>query len=436
MTRTITRPAPTAPVDQGDQVRAAAEQRQGLGTVFWTLWGGRGLSALGGYMQFLALPLWIQGTTGSALAGIVAFVIFTLPKLVISPFAGVIADRFERRKVVVVTDLASALVVAGMTAAVPGRHIVVLYALLGLLQVLAAVRVPALASVVPDAIPAGRLLTANALLDATTGASMVVGPLLGTALLASAGIQWVLVANAATFVVAALCMAPIPACPPSALVPAYPLQAIRQGVSALLSDPVLRFAVLSEGTIYLLFGAVTELLALDLARRGGAHSAGMFGMGGGIGWIAVTLVLSRLRRTVSSTALLLAGAASALPVAGLVVLLTGHPAVALCAALAGLLVSVHSFVYGLGPVLLCQQRPADGVRGRVLATRRTWNALWQLVAFAVGAGLSERWSSSTVILLGGLAATAAAVPTALLAYRAEAAARPAGHPAPTERSRR
>ncbi|MFJ8313974.1 MULTISPECIES: MFS transporter [unclassified Streptomyces] len=394
-------------------------RREPLGHVFWTLWAGRALSALGGYVQFLALPLWIQQTTGSALAGLAAFAVFSLPKLVVSPFAGVVADRFDRRCTVVVTDLLAAAVAAAMALAVPGRHIGPLLVLLTLLQVLAAVRVPALTSVLPDAFPPGRLLAANSLLDAATGAAMVLGPVAGTALLAASGIQTVLLVNAATFVVAAACMLPVRPAAPAADVPAHPLKAIAQGVRALVADPVLRCAVLSEGAVYLFFGAASELLALELARRHGAQASGMFGMGGGIGWIAVTLLLGRLRRSISPAALLLTGAAATLPVAVIASVLTVRPTGDAGVALAGFLISAHCFVYGLGPVLLCQQRPADSMRGRVLATRRTWNTFWQLTAFGVGAALTQHGNTTSVLVFGGFAATAAAVPAAVLARRHE-----------------
>ncbi|WP_051966950.1 MFS transporter [Kitasatospora mediocidica] len=411
-TATTTAPGPSAPDP------AALPP---LGRIFWMFWSGRSLSTLGGYLQFLALPLWVQQTTGSALAGVLAFVVFHLPKMLLSPFAGLIADRYDRRRVAIITDLAAALVTVGMAVAAGAHDVPLLLVLLGLLQVLAVVRVPALSCILPDAIPAGRLTTANSLLDATSGAAMTLGPLLGTALLASVGIGWVLLLNGATFVVAALCMLPLAPSPAGALTTQTGIAALASGVRALVGDPVLRYAVAAESTIYLFVGAVTEQLAICLGQTGSDGAVGAFGVGTGIGWIAVTLALARSRSFTSMPRLLLWGTLAAAPVSICAVLLVQVGAWLPAAAAAGLIVSVHQFLYSIGPVQLCQQRAENSFRGRVMAMRRMATSTSQLVSLAGGALFAEVFGMASVVLVSGILATALAVPLARMAQRAESA---------------
>ncbi|MET8295932.1 MFS transporter [Streptomyces sp. NPDC005180] len=414
----------------------APAARTPLGGVFWTLWAGRSLSTLGGYLQFLALPLWVQQTTGSAPAGVLAFVVFHLPKVVVSPYAGLLADRLDRRSVAIATDAASALVTAAMAAAAAGRHVVTVVVLLGLLQVLAAVRVPALSSILPDAIPAGRLMAANSLLDAATGVAMTLGPLLGTALLTGWGIEGVLLLNGLTFLVAALCLVPLPPAPVDGRTTQTGLAALAGGLRALWGDRVVRYAVAAESVMYLCVGAATEQLAIWLGQVHAASAGpliGAFGVGCGLGWLAVTVVLGRARESLAPTRMLWWSALAAAPVSVAAVFLVRGATGVLPAAAAGLLVSVHQFLYGLGPVMVCQQRAASSHRGRVLAFRRMATTLSQLTSLAVGALLAGQLGLGPVLLVSGVLATVTTVPLARLAHRterAEQAVAAAPHPLP------
>ncbi|MFI1154425.1 MFS transporter [Streptomyces sp. NPDC020817] len=412
--------------DEASRTPRTEPVRTPLGGVFWTLWAGRSLSTLGGYLQFLALPLWVQQTTGSAPAGVLAFVVFHLPKVVVSPFAGLIADRLDRRGVAIATDVASALVTVAMAAAAAGRHVVTVVVLLGLLQVLAAVRVPALSSILPDAIPAGRLMAANSLLDAATGAAMTLGPLLGTALLTGWGIEWVLLLNGLTFIVAALCLLPLSPTPADGRTSQTGVAALAGGLRALWGDRIVRYAVAAESVMYLCVGAATEQLAIWLGQVHAASAErliGAFGVGCGLGWLAVTVVLGRARETVAPTRMLWWSALAAAPVSAAAVFLLRGGTGVLPAAAAGLLVSVHQFLYGLGPVLVCQQRAANSHRGRVLAFRRMATTLSQLASLAAGALLAGWLDMGSVLLLCGGLATVTTMPLARLAYRTEQAER-------------
>lgn len=74
---------------------------------FSLLMFGKITSLIGSYMQSFALSLFVLNTTGSASILAVALI----PELILAPFAGVIVDWFDRKKILIALDLASGGVV-------------------------------------------------------------------------------------------------------------------------------------------------------------------------------------------------------------------------------------------------------------------------------------------------------------------------------------
>src|ERR671928_313586 len=92
---------------------------------FMQLWVGQGISFVGDAISMVALVVLVVQITGSAAAVGGALVARLLPTLA-SPLAGVLADRFDRRVILVASDLARAALVLGIVFA---RDLVVLYGL-------------------------------------------------------------------------------------------------------------------------------------------------------------------------------------------------------------------------------------------------------------------------------------------------------------------
>src|SRR5215207_1282790 len=72
---------------------------------FALLWAGGLLSSLGDYALFIALPFYIYQLTGSALATGAMFVARALPSLLLGSVAGVFADRWDRKRAMILADL-------------------------------------------------------------------------------------------------------------------------------------------------------------------------------------------------------------------------------------------------------------------------------------------------------------------------------------------
>ncbi|SOB82814.1 MFS transporter [Streptomyces sp. 1331.2] len=401
-----------------------------LGGAFALIWTGRSLSLLGGYVQYLALPLWIRQVSGSTVAGLLALGMNFVPQIVCAPFAGVLADRFDRRRLVIAVDLAAFAVAASLALGIDPHRLGWVYPHLVLLQVLSALSVPAFLGMLPDVVPAGRLLAANSLLNVSAGASVTIGPLLGTTLLTHSSITVVVWINALSYLVAAACM--LPKAPGSAAHADAPgLGQVRtqlwQGLTAVRTDPVLRATVAAEAPWNLCFGAASELVLMHFGATALKQAPGLFGLGAGLGSLSVTLVLARIRREVPAATLFVVAVLGTAPVALAVAWLAADGAV-WCVVLAGLLLGVHAYLIVIGPTLHCQQRPARHLRGRVTAVRRAWKATWQLAGIGAAALLTQWLPVLAVVAGGGVLATAAAIPWAWRALRADGPSRTAGSP--------
>jgi len=137
--------------------------------------------------------------TGSASAVGGALIARLLPTLA-SPLAGVLADRLDRRLVLVSSDLARAILVLGLIFAGDLATIYVLVFLMGLARTLFS---PAIRAAFPSVVGAGDLTRANALIGGTFSVSEAVGPALGGLLVATVGVEAAFVVDSATYLVSA-----------------------------------------------------------------------------------------------------------------------------------------------------------------------------------------------------------------------------------------
>ena len=146
---------------------------------FRRLWLGEIASLLGDWLNTIALYTLIRQLTGSPVALGLVFIVKTLPFALASPLAGLLADRFDRKRLMIATDLARAVVVLGFLAIDRPTELPLLYSLIALQMMLGAVFVPARSAALPNITTPRELLTANALSAATWSVLLAVGAAVG-----------------------------------------------------------------------------------------------------------------------------------------------------------------------------------------------------------------------------------------------------------------
>jgi len=173
---------------------------------FLRLWVGQGISFVGDAVSMVALVVLIVQITGSATAVGGALVARLLPTLA-SPLAGVLADRLDRRVILVASDVARAILILGMVFA---RDLVVLYVLVCLMGVARTFFNPTIRAAFPSVVGGGDLTRANALISGTFSVSETVGPALGGLLVATVGVNAAFLLDCATYLVSATLLSRIP----------------------------------------------------------------------------------------------------------------------------------------------------------------------------------------------------------------------------------
>ena len=173
---------------------------------FLRLWIGQGFSFVGDFVSTVALVLLVVDVSGSASAVGGVLVARLLPTLA-SPLVGVLADRLDRRAVLVAADLVRAVLVVGLIFA---RDLPVIYALVFLMGAARTVFNPTVRAAFPGVVGGGDLTRANALISGTFSFSVMAGPALGGVLVAFVGLEMAFLLDALTFLVSAALLSTIP----------------------------------------------------------------------------------------------------------------------------------------------------------------------------------------------------------------------------------
>lgn len=170
---------------------------------FRRLWIGDMASLLGDWLNTIALYTLIRQLTGSPVALGLVFIVKTLPFAITSPLAGLLADRFDRKKLMIAADLARAVVVLGFLVVDREADLPLLYGLIALQMMIGAIFIPARSAVLPNITSARELLTANALSAATWSVLLAVGAAIGGFVTAGFGTGTVFVLDSITYLVSA-----------------------------------------------------------------------------------------------------------------------------------------------------------------------------------------------------------------------------------------
>ncbi len=158
----------------------------------------------GDWLLLIALPVYVLEQTGSTLVTSSVFVCELVPSLVLGPLASVLVDRWNRRRCLVVAYLGQAAALLPLLAVTHGHHLALIYIVTFAQASLAQITEPARASLVPALVAPGELAAANGLGALCTNTGRLLGGPLGGGLLLAAGLPGIVVADVATFLVAAL----------------------------------------------------------------------------------------------------------------------------------------------------------------------------------------------------------------------------------------
>lgn len=368
------------------------------------------VSYLGDWFTFVALAGLVADSTDSKFLVSMVFVAFSLPSFLASPLAGIAADRFDRRRLLVVVSGLQVICALGLMGSGGGR-IWVAFLSQSLISALAAFVGPASNAALPNiARNEDELRRANSLLGATWGVMLAVGAGLGGLFAEVFGRTAAFAADAISFVVAALLFAairsPMQTHETTTARQVRPLADMREAFVLARRDSVILALVASKTTFAIGAGIVSQLavLASDAFNAGDSGRGALIGargVGSGLG----PLIASRLVKGNLERLLLTCGVAGILfSVFYLGVAASPHIAVA------AIFVALAHFGGGAQWVLSSyglQLRAPDEVRGRVLAGDFAIVTLMLSITSATSGIVSDAVGVRATIMIFALAAAAA-----------------------------
>lgn len=165
---------------------------------------GQATSLFGNFALKFALSMYVLERTGSASIFAGLLTVAMLPTILLSPFGGILADRANRRNIMVALDTLSGLSVLAAGIALSFRHdILVIGALLVILSVLGAFESPTVQACVPQMLFGDNLLKGNAMVNQVAAIASLVTPFLGSIFYTAFGMKPVLYGTVACFFITA-----------------------------------------------------------------------------------------------------------------------------------------------------------------------------------------------------------------------------------------
>lgn len=378
---------------------------------------GQGISLVGTWMQTIAQGWLVYTLTGSGTQLGLVVALQMVPVLLLAPYAGLVADRVDKRRMIILVQSAMAVLalVLGLLCATGVVELWHVYAFAALLGVATAFDNPSRQSFVMEIVGAEHIRNAVTLNSVLVNAARAVGPAVAGILIATVGTSICFLLNAGSYiaVVAALLVLDRAALRPSVPAPRTPGQ-LREGLRYVSSTPDLAVPLAMMAVIGALayeFQVVLPIVARE-TFGGGAEVYGFMTAAMGAGAVVGGLVVAGSGRTGTRAvilasfafgiAILIAAAAPSLPLELAALTIVGAA-------------SVTFLAVGNGTLQLAAR--AD-MRGRVMS-------LWA-VAFLgttplggpIAGWVSETAGGRAGLLLGGVSClVAAAVAAALVTQR-------------------
>lgn len=266
---------------------------------FFTIFAGQAFSLIGSSVVQFSIIWWLTETTGSAIVLTMASMAGFVPQALIGPFAGAWVDRFNRKRIMMMSDMFIAATSLGLALFfwLGEPPIWVIYLVLGLRSLGTAFHMPSMQASIPMIAPQDQLMRVQGWTQLLSSATIVVGPMLGAFMLAVFSMEHVLMIDVLGAVLAtvALLLVHIPQPERRAEEAAKPSmwREIRYGLQELGKSKALVMITLAIGLttfVYVPVGALFNLMVLD-HFDGGAWQAGVVEFSFGIGMMLGSVLL-------------------------------------------------------------------------------------------------------------------------------------------------
>jgi MFS family permease len=383
---------------------------------FLALWLGQVISNIGDYFYFLAVPITVNRLTGSTAAMALSMMSIFLPQLLFGLIAGVLVDRWDRKRTMIVADLLRGLIVLLCLTIRSPDQVWIFYLVGFLVSTASRFFFPARSAAIPLIVDKEELMIANGLSQITQTVALIAGSALAGFAIGFFGEQVAFIADALSYLISAIFILTItvPHRLPSEAserADGGQLRAVWQdlttGLSFIKGSRVLVGVLMSLGVIQLGVGAMQVIWVPFFQNYFGIGPEGLGivdslqGFGMAVGAMAIGFLAARFKKTTII--------GSGVAIIGLLIALIGlSPAFALILGL--------SFVLGLflSPVqaalsTVIQLAVPDDKMGRVNSAIGTASSLAMLISMAVAGMLGNIVGLRPIYAVSGLIVAAGGV---------------------------
>lgn len=342
---------------------------------------GEFVSGIGDWLYLVAILVVVYAESGSpVLLGVIGAARI-LPYVLLSVPAGIVADRYDRRMVLLVTDVARGVIMLALAAAVVVETpVIAIVALSVLAACFSTFFNPAIGALLPTLVDERDLGPANSAWATLDNVSFIIGPALAGLLLAQGGLAVAFLINALTFAVVAVVLMRLPVPRHTPVAGADDDEAERRGGWRVLAASMTGPVVLDSATSFSLGGlnVLTVLIAVDMLGVG-ESGTGFLQAATGVGGVAAGIVGGALLARRLQLPLVIGGAVGGIGLAWLA--LSGSLVMAMLAmgvAVGGLL------LLDVVNTTMIQRLIPDDQRGRAMGLLQTSSAiLYSLGSFAM-----------------------------------------------------
>lgn len=399
MTSNLTESAPAKSGFQWPETFRALRHRN-----YQLFFSGQLISLIGTWMDQVAESWLVYRLTGSALLlGTVAFA-SQIPVFLLAPIGGALADRVDRRKILIVTQssmmfLTSILAWLTLSHRIHIWQIVMLAALTGVVN---AIDLPARQSFVVDMVSRADLVNAIALNSSMFNGARVIGPAVAGIVVAAIGEGWCFFANAISFIAVIIGLWMMKMERPRMSIEGSPLENIIEGFRFIAATKPMRALMLLIALVSFaaLPYAVLMPLFADKILHGGPKALGLLMGSSGVGALCGALTLA-MRKTVHGLSKWVAAACAGL---GVMLSLFSFSRTLWLSALLLAPVGFCTMIQMASSNTLIQSMVPDRLRGRVMAfyamTFMGMAPLGSLLAGSLAHNLGAPWT----VFIGGVAA--------------------------------
>ena len=381
---------------------------------FVVILGGQAISALGDAITLTAMPLLVLFLTGSGALMATVAALELLPNLLLGLPAGALADRWDRRRLMLWSDAGRAV----LTAAIPVSYwldvstITVILIVVVPINALRVLSDAGFQASIPGLVGRHNLARANSYMEASLSVPFIVGPGLAGVMVATIGAAETIAIDAATFALSAV----------SLLFVRRPLRAerpaemprlttdIAEGIRFVRGHAALRVLIAYWSVMAFATAAILPALAyfLTVDRDEGAELFGIVGTVWSVGYLLGSVLAGRLGGRLLGAQLLAGGAGIGLAL--LLLASASSVAVYLAAAFAiGAALALQMIAY----MTLRAMVTPDALLGRVGATARTLSLSLQTLGLIAGGALIEATDGADALLAMGVVAVIASLAFAL-----------------------